>query len=252
MRYFVCISYDGTKFYGWQKQANSDNTIQYHMDHCLSTLLKSEICTVGCGRTDAGVHAKNFYLHFDHDGVINIEDTRYKANKILPSTIVVHKILAVHDEAHARFDAYERSYVYCINMQKDPFQFFSYYYSIDPSNLNLALLNELAGEIAKANDFAAFCKTNGSATTSICTIHHTEWIFRPDDAMLEFHITANRFLRGMIRLLVGAMLHVHRGKMTKAQFEAALQSQRPLPFPLSVEANGLMLYGIKYPYIEAK
>jgi tRNA pseudouridine38-40 synthase len=249
MRYFVCISYDGTKYFGWQKQANSDNTIQHHIDYCLSTLLKSEISTVGCGRTDAGVHAKNFYLHFDCDVEVNIEDTRYKANKILPPSIVIHAIRTMHDDAHARFDAYERSYVYRINLQKDPFEFFSYHCNLDPSTLNLSLFNELAAEVAKATDFAAFCKTNGSATTSICTIHRAEWMYKPDEAVLEFHITANRFLRGMIRLLVGAMLHVYRGKMTMAQFEDALQKQRPLPFPLSVEANGLMLYGIKYPYI---
>lgn len=250
MRYFVCISYDGTKYFGWQKQANSDNTIQHHIDYCLSTLLRSAINTVGCGRTDAGVHAKNFYLHFDYDGEVNIENVKYKANKILPTSIVMHSIRPVHDDAHARYDAYERSYVYRIHIQKDPFQFFSYYYNLDQDNIDLTLLNELGEEIAKASDFAAFCKTNGSAKTSQCTIQRAVWIYKADEAMLEFHITANRFLRGMIRLLVGAMLHVYRGKMTKAQFEAALQKQRPLPFPLSVEANGLMLYGIKYPYIK--
>ncbi len=249
MRYFACISYDGTNFFGWQKQANSDNTIQCHLDHNLSILLKSEINTMGCGRTDSGVHAKNFYLHFDCTNEIEVSDLLYHMNKLLPKSIVFHDIFKVSDDAHARFDAQERSYVYKIKINKDPFDAFHYYYRYSNKNLSLEALNKLCAMILLASDFTSFAKTHTDVKTNLCAITHCQWTYDASTACYEFHITANRFLRGMIRLLVGAMLNVQRGKITIKSFEDALHHQKPLPLAWSVDACGLMLYGVKYDFV---
>ncbi len=246
MRYFACISYDGTHFFGWQKQDQTTNTVQFHVDDCLSKLLRSTINSIGCGRTDSGVHAKDFYLHFDFDGDIDAEDLIYKANKMLPLTIAMHSVEKVADEAHARFDATERSYVYRIKTIKDVFDKQHFYYKYANKNIDLDAMNKLCALVLSANDFTAFTKTSTDVKTNICTIKRCEWLYNEATQTLEFHITANRFLRGMIRLLVGAMLNVQRGKISIKDFEAALLEQKPLAFQWSVDGGGLMLYGVRY------
>jgi tRNA pseudouridine38-40 synthase len=246
MRYFACISYDGTTFFGWQKQEVSKNTVQHHLEHCLSILLRQNITTMGCGRTDSGVHAKNFYLHFDSVSEVNESDLKYHANKILPASIVIHSINKVAEDAHARFDAKERSYVYKLKIDKDPFDHFHYYYKYKDTNLAIDELNKLCLLVIQATDFTSFCKTHTDVKTNICVISNCYWKYDEATNCYEFHITANRFLRGMIRLLVGAMLNVQRNKLTLQSFENALMKQEPLPIAWSVDACGLMLFGVKY------
>jgi tRNA pseudouridine38-40 synthase len=248
MRYFMNISYDGTNFYGWQKQGNSENTIQSCIDNCLTMLLKHNVNSMGCGRTDSGVHAKQFYLHFDTDHRIDTSDLVYHVNRILPRSIVVHQLFEVNDDLHARFDALERSYVYRIKLVKDPFDFHHHYYTYKEPVFDLSKLNDLAHLILSASDFKSFCKTHSANKTNICHITRSEWIYDSHQMCYEYHITANRFLRGMIRLLVGGMLNVLRNRVTLESFRASLFEQNPLESPWSIDGNGLILYGIKYPF----
>jgi tRNA pseudouridine38-40 synthase len=201
---------------------------------------------MGCGRTDTGVHAQNFYLHFDHDHEIVIRDFIYHANKILPKSIVVHHLKKVRNNLHARFDAKERSYVYRLKLEKDPFDHHYFHYTYKKLDFDMDRLNELAKLIKSAIDFTSFCKTRSAAKTSCCTILRSEWVYNKNTNSFEYHIKADRFLRGMIRLLVGAMLSVINGRVTEDDFKSALYESKPLPHPLSMDPNGLMLYGIKY------
>ncbi len=249
MRYFACISYDGTTYYGWQKQAVSDNTVQAQIEKSLSTLLREEIVTMGCGRTDTGVHAKKFILHFDIENEIkDIKDLIYHSNKILPKSIVLHDVYPVEDHMHARFSAIQRAYVYKIKMVKDPFDFHHFYYTYKNTNLELSKLNELADTIMKSDNFEAFEKTRNQAYTSICKIKESYWTYDEAQQLYSYHIVANRFLRGMIRLLVGAMLNVMRGKISREDFDNAILKQIPINPAWSVDANGLTLHDIMYDF----
>jgi tRNA pseudouridine38-40 synthase len=248
MRYFMRISYDGTSYFGWQKQLISDNTVQTRLEQCLRVLLKEEIITMGCGRTDTGVHAQNFYLHFDYNNDIDVKDHIFHANRILPKSIVVHDLFKVRDDLHSRFNALERSYVYRLKLDKDPFDFHYFHYTFKQPAFNLDYLNNLATKILEANNFSSFCKTRGSAKTPYCVVTRSEWIYDTKQNCYEYHITANRFLRGMIRLLVGAMLNVMRGRITEQCFLDSLLAETPLSNAWSVDANGLILYGIKYDF----
>jgi tRNA pseudouridine38-40 synthase len=247
MRYFVRISYDGTSFYGWQKQAVSENTVQTQIDKCLSILIRENINSIGCGRTDTGVHAKNFILHFDADKIIeDIKDLVYHLNKMLPKSIVVHELYPVDLAMHARFSATQRAYVYRLKMVKDPFDFHHFYYTYKNTNLELPKLNQLAALVMKTDNFSAFEKTHTDTKTSICKIKDSYWTYDEKQQLYEYHIVANRFLRGMIRLLVGAMLNVCRGKLSIEAFEDALVLQKPLLPIWSIEARGLTLQNIVY------
>ncbi|MBK8700957.1 MAG: tRNA pseudouridine synthase A [Saprospiraceae bacterium] len=210
MRYFGSISYDGSKFFGWQKQTNSQNTIQHHLDHCLSVLLRENIETVGCGRTDAGVHASGYYFHFDCTTAVEAKALLYHANQILPPEIVLHTVFQVGEQLHARFDAIHRSYVYRIKTIKNPFDAFHTFYAHDEVMQQQDILQKLAAMIGETSDFKHFCKTGSDVTSYTCVVSHSEWKFDQENHSYEYHITANRFLRGMIRLLVGMMLNAGR------------------------------------------
>jgi tRNA pseudouridine38-40 synthase len=246
MRYFMCISYDGTNYHGWQRQANSPNTVQEKIESCLSTLLKKEVPVIGCGRTDTGVHAKQYYLHFDFDVDIEITDLIHKANRILPRSIVVHDVFRVKDDLHARFDAYSRSYVYRIKLNRDPFDFHHHHYIYKQPVFDLVKLNELAYLVLTATDFQSFCKAHSDNKTTLCVITHSKWCYIEEQKCFEYHISANRFLRGMIRLLVGSMINVLRERESFESFKNALFSQKELTTPWSIDGNGLILYGIEY------
>lgn len=247
MRYFCRISYNGTPFFGWQKQANTENTVQSTIEKCFSLLIRETIETSGCGRTDTGVHAKDYWFHFDFENELDCKQIIYKSNLILPQSIAVSEIIPVENNLHARFDAIERSYIYRIKNYKDPFDFFHLYHphiKVD----NLPVLQEIASLILKAKDFTCFCKSHAGNQTNICEIKACSWNFNKIDQTFDFKITSNRFIRGQIRMLVGMCLQTLNNKVTMSQISDSLFSQIPLPSPYSVDAIGLTLYDIKYPF----
>ena len=242
MRYFALISYNGSGFFGWQKQAKSNNTVQYHIDNTLTMLLREPIFSMGCGRTDTGVHASGYYLHFDVQSVFEVKNIIYKLNQILPPQIVVHDIFPVREDLHSRFNAISRSYVYRIKTYKDPFDHLHYYYK--SGELDLDKLNEVAELIKDKTDFFSYCKSMDPGKTTNCIITHSQW--KKVNNTYEFHISANRFLRGMIRLLVGMMLNYNKGKITIDNIEASFIQKDQLPQIWSAPADGLILHKILY------
>jgi tRNA pseudouridine38-40 synthase len=247
MRYFVRLSYKGTAYFGWQRQPNQIS-VQEILEDCFSLVLRTNIEVVGCGRTDTGVHAKDYVLHFDSIYPVK-EDFVYKCNKILPKDIVIHHIEKVAPESHARFDAISRSYVYYLTTVKDPFLIdTSWYYPYDDVT-DWSLVQSAAKILLDYKEFFPFCKSNTDVHTMRCEVRVSHWEQdQSNPAIWCYHIEADRFLRGMIRLIVGMCLSVGRGQMDIDQVHYALQHQQRLSKSLSVPANGLFLRDIRYPY----
>lgn len=246
MRFFGCTSYDGSLYHGWQKQETTAETIQSHIDRCLSVLLRTEIITTGCGRTDTGVHAVGYYFHFDHFTTFDYNNIVYHVNKILPSGIVIHHITPVEEGLHARFDAITRSYIYKIKLTKNPFLPFHSEWLFQLDDAGFTLLNELANEIKIATNFSVYCKTGSDVSNYLCQVFSCNWTWNKTTGELLFHITANRFLRGMIRLLVGMMINVVRGKIKIQEAKASLHEQQALKMAWSAPAEGLTLHSVDY------
>ncbi|MBK8516946.1 MAG: tRNA pseudouridine(38-40) synthase TruA [Saprospiraceae bacterium] len=246
-RYFIRLSYCGTAYNGWQNQPHEGTiTVQATIEKALSTYLRSSIDMVGCGRTDTGVHAKDYYAHFDvpHD-LDDIPLIVYRINKMLPGDIAVHLLIKVSDDAHARFDALSRSYEYHIHTLKSPFLINSYYY---PYRIkDFGLLQQAADLISETDDFTTFCKLHSDVKTMICKITECTWTVIDDKYV--FRITADRFLRGMIRLIVGMCLNVSGGKLSIDEVRKAIQERARTGHDLSVPAVGLYLCDIRYPYL---
>lgn len=246
MRYFFRISYDGTPFYGWQIQSQSSNTIQGNLESYLSKLVREEIQIVGCGRTDSGVHARDYIFHLDVAQELDAAVLKYKLNRMLPQEIVIHNIYLVSEELHARYSAISRSYTYMMSTTKDPFErLFSFTYPYRDT-ISLDRLNEASSILLQYSDFNTFCKTNHDANTTICDIESAVWT-SPEEGKYVFTIKANRYLRGMIRLIVGMCLNVNRGKLTLEEVENCLANAQRLPLDWSVPASGLCLHSIVYP-----
>ncbi|MDZ4751667.1 MAG: tRNA pseudouridine(38-40) synthase TruA [Flavobacteriales bacterium] len=245
-RYFLHISYDGTQYHGWQRQLTG-NTVQAEMELALRKLLHMPtIVTTGCGRTDAGVHARKFYLHFDAEREIeDMETFFFRINQILPWDIAVHNVMKVHIKAHTRFDAFERSYEYCIHQTRDPF--IQAYSSYIPFPIDVDKMNEAAAMLPLRKDFACFARTGGGQKTTICDLRHASW--RHEGDRIYFNVTADRFLRSMVRSMVGTMLNVGKNKMTIAEFEEVLDKGERKLAGDSAKAKGLHLTNILYPYI---
>lgn len=246
MRYIFRISYDGTGFFGWQAQKSSDNTIQYAIESKLSQLFNESIEIVGCGRTDAGVHAKDYVFHFDAAKSFDLDDLRYKFNFMVDKRILCHECRIGDPSFHSRFDAKSRSYIYRIKKGRDPFDnrfAMEYLYN---DLLDLKKLNEAAGLLLKYNDFYTFCKTKTNVKTTICKITKSIWIYNEDTSTYEYYVTADRFLRGMIRLIVGACLNYNRDKIILKQIDEALSMQKRLDMDWSVPPEGLTLFDVLY------
>jgi tRNA pseudouridine38-40 synthase len=247
MRYLIDISYDGTNYNGWQRQNNTKTTVQQSIEDVLSTISNENIVLAGCGRTDTGVHAINYIAHFDM--VLPIDDIQlliYRVNQILNSDIVVHSVKQVSEGFHARFDALSRSYSYYVSVDKNPFQSqFSYYYKYK-NELDLEALNNCANLLIGKHNFNTFCKSGSDANNTFCEVSSCQWTFDEIKNQYVFNITSNRFLRGMIRLIVGACLNVERQKLTIAEIEYGLISGERLKLDWSVPANGLFLKNIVY------
>jgi tRNA pseudouridine38-40 synthase len=244
-RYFMHMAYEGTAYHGWQRQPNA-HSVQAEMEAALAKLLRQHpVITTGCGRTDAGVHASCFYLHFDADK--EIEDMRAilrKMNMLLPPDIAVYNIFRMPDRAHTRYDAIERTYEYHIHQRRDPFlQFYSRYY---PWELDIDQMNAAGAILLNYRDFAAFAKTGGGQKTTICDVRHAMWERRGH--RLIFTITADRFLRNMVRAVVGTMMDLGRGKITLEQFENIVREGKRTQAGESVPPRGLTLTRVIYPY----
>lgn len=246
MRYFIKISFTGTEYHGWQSQTNADKTVQAICATALEKILRHPISLQGAGRTDAGVHAKELYAHFDspkEDLVEKKETMLYKFNSVIPFSIAFNDIVAVKPDAHARFDARSRTYEYVITTRKDPFLIgFAMFY---PHELDVKKMNEAARLLKNYKEFSSFKKTHTQNKTDTCTIKHAHW--EAEDEKLVFTITADRFLRNMVRAIVGTMINVGNGKCTVDDFCRIIENKNRSHAGASVPACGLYLTKIEYP-----
>ena len=244
MRLFISLAYNGTNYSGWQRQDNA-LSVQQVIEDAFSTVLGGRISVTGAGRTDTGVSASCFYAHFDTDN--EIKEPRqvvYKLNAIMPSDIVIYGLFPVSDEAHARFDATSRSYSYRLHTVKDPFAFMSSYCKFD---LDMDAMNEAASYLIGEQDFSALEKTGGSNATSICRVTRAAWQ-RTAPCHYVFNITANRFLRNMVRAAVGTLLEVGRHRQQPEWVAEVLAGRDRCSAGQSAPAIGLALTDITYPY----
>jgi tRNA pseudouridine38-40 synthase len=244
LRYFIEFSYKGTHYHGWQSQPNAVS-VQATLDKALQTLLRQAIQTLGSGRTDTGVHARQQFAHFDTVSEISdCQKLTHKLNAILPFDIAVKRIFQVSDTAHARFDATSRSYEYQITASKNPFlKDYSYFFS---PTINLEIMNLAAAKLLGTQDFASFSKVHTDVNNFVCTI--TESFWEEKDDLLIFHITANRFLRGMVRAIVGTLLEVGQSKIQVADFEHIIQQKDRKKAGQNAPPEGLFLTKISYLY----
>ena len=246
MRYFIHFAYKGTPFHGWQKQNNAI-TVQSVLEEKLSVILREKIETLGCGRTDTGVHAKQYYAHFDYAKPFP-KNFLNRLNKLLPLEIGVYKIFRVEDEAHARFDASRRTYKYFIHFQKDPFVEESSW-QIGNYKADIELMNLAAKELLNFKDFSPFEKKGSDNLNSLCTLFEAKWDILPQNSGMVFTISANRFLRNMVRRIVACLIEIGMGRMNKQIMIEALETKTYFEVGLTAPAKGLHLWEINYPYI---
>lgn len=241
MRYFIELSYHGKHYHGWQIQPDA-NSVQQEIHKALSTVLQEEIQVVGAGRTDTGVHASQMFAHFETSKSLDKNYT-YKFNSVLPNDIVIHDLFEVNDEKHARFDAVDRSYEYRIWLGRNVF-LLDTTMQLHYKKLDVPLMNEACKSLYKYKDFEAFSKVQTEAHTFLCEISNAEWL--QEGNALTFHITANRFLRNMVRAIVGTLLEVGMHKITIEEFEKIIESKNRSNAGTSVPAKGLFLTKVTY------
>ena len=252
MRYFIYLSYDGARYHGWQIQPNGIS-VQEVLGKALSTLLREPIEVTGAGRTDAGVNASLMVAHFDTTQETD-EQLAYRLNKFLPQDIAIHKIVPVKDDAHARFSATSRTYIYNIVTAKTPFEPYAYRF---PQPLDFDQMNEAAKTLFDYTDFTSFSKLHTDVKTNNCRIMHAQWTqvnsqrstLNPQlsTSKWQFTITADRFLRNMVRAIVGTLLDVGRGVLTIQQFREIIERKDRCSAGTSVPGNALFLADITYP-----
>lgn len=242
MRYFVTLNYDGTRFHGWQVQPNGIS-VQGELQRCLSLLLRQEVTVTGAGRTDAGVHARMMVAHFDVEQTLDCHQLAYKLNKLLPQDIAIQDIQPVADDLHARFSATARTYHYFLHTVKDPFL---RHYSCELHYpLDFELMNQAARMLLSYDDFGAFCKSHADVKTTLCHVTRAEW--RSEGAgRWVFVITANRFLRNMVRAVVGTLVEVGRGRLSLDDFRRVVEGKRRTEAGESMPAHALFLEKIEY------
>jgi tRNA pseudouridine38-40 synthase len=241
LRYFIELSYKGTNYHGWQIQPDA-SSVQEEITKALATILQEKILLVGAGRTDAGVHASQMFAHVDTVKKLT-DDYVHKLNAILPNDIVIKSIKEVSDETHARFDAVSRTYEYRILLGRDPF-LLETTWQLHQKNLQIEKMNEAANLLFKYEDFESFSKVKTDVNTFNCTIMKAVWTL--EDKHLIFHIKANRFLRNMVRAVVGTLLEVGLGKKTVEDFRKIIESKKRSEAGLSVPAKGLFLTEVCY------
>lgn len=245
-RYFIQLSYKGTAYHGWQVQENTPETVQQVLNESLSTVLNETVELAGCGRTDSGVHAKDYYAHFD----LNKDDLLDKKNKwlhkfntILPADISILNLFNVHNEASARFDAIGRTYEYIISKSKNPFLIEAVYFN--KQELDIDKMNAACKVLFDFIDFSCFSKSNTQTFTNNCKIKVAKWERREE--LLVFTIKADRFLRNMVRAIVGTMIDIGKGKVGIEDFKNIIESKNRSEAGFSVPASGLYLTHVEYP-----
>ncbi len=242
-RYALEIAYRGTNYHGWQIQPNA-SSVQEEIEKRLSQLMgNNPVSVVGCGRTDTGVHASYYVLHVDVNKELNTDQLIYKLNKMLPDDIAVFSAQAVSDEFHARFSATSRTYHYAIHQKKDPFLLDSYY--LVPE-IDFAAMNRAAQTLMGKQDFTSFSKLHTDVKTNICTVSEAKWNQLTADTWY-FEIKADRFLRNMVRAVVGTLLEVGYGNLDQQDLLRIIESKDRGEAKLSVPAKGLSLVDIRYP-----
>ena len=243
MRYFITLSYDGTRFHGWQIQPNGIS-VQGELQRGLSLLLRQDIQVTGAGRTDTGVHASMMVAHFDTDhSVDDLRQLAYKLNKLLPQDIAIQRIELVDDSLHARFSARARTYYYYIHTAKSPFL---RHYSCEMHYpLDFGLMNQAAAMLTAYDDFGAFCKSHADVKTTLCHVTHAQWVQLKENEW-RFEITANRFLRNMVRAVVGTLVDVGRGRLTLEGFRQVIENRRRTEAGESMPGHALFLEQIDY------
>ena len=241
MRYFIELSYLGKNYHGWQIQPDA-NSIQEELNKAIRVVLQEEVTVVGAGRTDTGVHASQMFAHFDSDAIL-VENIVFKLNSILPEDIVVYEVEKVNDEKHVRFDAIARSYEYRIWLGRNPF-LLETTWQLFHQKLDVKAMNEAAEILLEHENFQAFSKVKTEVKTFNCKVSKAVWI--EDGNQLVFRITANRFLRNMVRAIVGTLVDVGKHKITKEDFKNIILSKDRSNAGLSVPAKGLFLTEITY------
>ena len=242
MRIFLWLSFDGTAYHGWQIQPNG-MSVQEKVQQCLSTLLSQPIAVTGAGRTDAGVHARTMVCHFDIDRELDADQLCYRLNRILPRDISCGRAEHVSDEMHARFSAKRRTYRYFIHTRRDPFL---RHYSVETHwKLDFTLMNEAAQWLTTQDDFKAFCKAGADNKTTLCQVTTAQWV-STSPTTWYFEIAANRFLRNMVRAVVGTLFEVGRHRMTLQQFHEVVATGTRSDAGESMPAHGLFLWDIVY------
>ncbi|MCS6935540.1 MAG: tRNA pseudouridine(38-40) synthase TruA [Chitinophagales bacterium] len=273
MRYFIRLCYDGTHYCGWQVQHNAPS-VQQTINNALEKLLRHPVASMGCGRTDTGVHAKEFYMHFDTpDPVVDTAGLLFRLNGMLPADIAIRAIITVHDQAHARYDATERTYEYYVHFDKSPFinrySFYQGYYTIDWD-----IVLEATEFLRSVQDFTSLCLPSDDFKTNICKISEMKWQVLPahftvlepysplqnypelgrgsrpkTGELYRFTVTSNRFLRGMIRKIVGTLLMAGKGKISLNEFQETVLARRDFRVHHLAPPNGLFLSRVCYPYL---
>ncbi|MDQ3050974.1 MAG: tRNA pseudouridine(38-40) synthase TruA [Bacteroidota bacterium] len=246
-RFFLKLSFKGTAYAGWQVQENAVS-VQEKLNAALSILLNKETATTGCGRTDTGVHAKQFYVHFDADVItVPYEKIVYALNAILPNDIAIESMFPVADDQHARFDASRRIYEYFISTSKNPFLKDYTMFSVSRPDINR--MTEATHFLVRKTDFSSFSKSNTQVKTNICDITRADWEVRND--LLVFTITADRFLRGMVRAIVGTLLEIGASKIPPHRIMEIIELKNRSEAGVTVPACGLYLSQIDYPFLES-
>mgnify|MGYP005709268541 FL=1 len=241
MRYFIDISYDGSNYHGWQIQPNAD-TVQHQINLAFSTILNEEINVLGAGRTDTGVHAKKMIAHFDTNQTIDFVKFKYRINGFLKNDISLNDIYKVKEDAHARFSAISRTYEYRVSRNKNPFSVNSYFLLRD---LDFQSMKKACKFLHGSHDYTSFAKLHSENYTNNCEVFIANW--KEDENLLIFTIKANRFLRNMVRAIVGTLIEIGEGKISFSDIETILMSKDRAKAGYSVPANGLSLIDIEYP-----
>jgi tRNA pseudouridine38-40 synthase len=245
-RFFIELSYAGTAYHGWQRQITAISVQEIVEDGLAKVLRAGRITVMGCGRTDTGVHASSYFMHVDLPEETDISQLHYKWNHFLPSDISLHRFIPVHDKAHARYDATAREYRYHIHREKDSFKLpYSLYLWRE---LDLDSMQKAAALLIGKKDFNAFARSHGSQKTSMCDVRKAQWT--TDGPYWTFTIEADRFLRNMVRAVVGTLLQVGMGKLTIEGFQKVIDNKDRKQAGSSAPANGLFLSRIDYPYIQ--
>lgn len=241
-RYFIKLAYNGTNYHGWQIQDNA-HTVQAEINEKLSLILGKEINVVGCGRTDTGVHAREFYAHFEMEKFKpKLNELTNKLDRFLPNDIVIQKVFKVAPDLHSRFSALDRTYKYYITKVKDPFSSNQSYFYRGP--LDIEAMKASCQYLFEFTDFTSFSKLHTQTNTNLCTIKKAEWKVNGDK--LVFIITADRFLRNMVRAIVGTMMEIGKGKISENEMKRIIEAKDRSKAGYSVPAEGLFLEKVNY------